>query len=246
VSNTSCQCNPNTTRTSYSERGSIDNSKGRCGFGFGVTANQCPRGPRPALPSRRSSVGRVGSRLVPTRRRCYGDVRGSAHNSPSLFNIGGQSLRRATSAWLIRATLAAASQLRDAGIGLFQHDLRKFAGTLFFAVLQSRGDLPTVPLEDHAANHARDNRILRLRHFQVLPQLRWLELMQRIGFTARCNALHTDLPQDTRRTAFGSECCAVVADDFVLHVAVDEDEGCAPSDLSCFGGELSPLVAWKP
>jgi hypothetical protein len=45
--------------------------------------------------------------------------------------------KRATSALLILGALAGGSQLLDAGIGLFQHDLRKFAGPLFFAVLQS-------------------------------------------------------------------------------------------------------------
>jgi hypothetical protein len=44
--------------------------------------------------------------------------------------------KRATSALLILGTLAGGSQLLDAGIGLFQHDLQKFAGPLFFAVLQ--------------------------------------------------------------------------------------------------------------
>ena len=44
--------------------------------------------------------------------------------------------RRATSALLILGTLAGAMQLLDAGIGLFQHDLGKFAGPLFIAVLQ--------------------------------------------------------------------------------------------------------------
>ena len=44
--------------------------------------------------------------------------------------------KRATSALLILGTLAGGSQLLDAGIGVFQHDLRKFAGPLFFAVLQ--------------------------------------------------------------------------------------------------------------
>jgi hypothetical protein len=36
----------------------------------------------------------------------------------------------------ILGTLAGAMQLLDAGIGLFQHDLGKFAGPLFIAVLQ--------------------------------------------------------------------------------------------------------------
>ena len=44
--------------------------------------------------------------------------------------------KRATSALLILGTLAGAMQLLDAGIGLFQHDLGKFAGPLFITVLQ--------------------------------------------------------------------------------------------------------------
>src|SRR5258708_25845723 len=44
--------------------------------------------------------------------------------------------KRATPALLILGTLAGAMQLLDAGIGLFQHDLGKFAGPLFIAVLQ--------------------------------------------------------------------------------------------------------------
>src|SRR5260370_8429702 len=44
--------------------------------------------------------------------------------------------KRATSVLLILGALAGAMQLLDAGIGLFQHDLGKFAGPLFIAVLQ--------------------------------------------------------------------------------------------------------------
>ena len=44
--------------------------------------------------------------------------------------------KRATSALLILGTLAGVMQLLDAGIGLFQRDLGKFAGPLFIAVLQ--------------------------------------------------------------------------------------------------------------
>jgi hypothetical protein len=44
--------------------------------------------------------------------------------------------KRAASALLILGTLAGGMQLLDAGIGLFQHDLGKFAGPLFIAVLQ--------------------------------------------------------------------------------------------------------------
>jgi hypothetical protein len=44
--------------------------------------------------------------------------------------------KRATSALLIVGTLAGGIQLLDAGIGLFQHDLRKFAAPLFLFILQ--------------------------------------------------------------------------------------------------------------
>jgi hypothetical protein len=44
--------------------------------------------------------------------------------------------KQATPALLILGALAGAMQLLDAGIGLFQHDLRKWAGPLFIAVLQ--------------------------------------------------------------------------------------------------------------
>ena len=44
--------------------------------------------------------------------------------------------KRAAPALSILGALAAAMQLLDVGIGLFQHDLRKWAGPLFFAVLQ--------------------------------------------------------------------------------------------------------------
>jgi hypothetical protein len=53
----------------------------------------------------------------------------------ALFALGA-IYKRATSALLILGTLAGAMQLLDAGIGLFQHDLGKFAGPLFIAVLQ--------------------------------------------------------------------------------------------------------------
>lgn len=44
--------------------------------------------------------------------------------------------KRATSVLLVLGALAGAMQLLDAGIGLFQRDLGKFAGPLFIAVLQ--------------------------------------------------------------------------------------------------------------
>jgi hypothetical protein len=53
----------------------------------------------------------------------------------ALFALGA-IYKGATSALLILGALAGAMQLLDAGIGLFQHDLGKFAGPLFIAVLQ--------------------------------------------------------------------------------------------------------------
>jgi hypothetical protein len=44
--------------------------------------------------------------------------------------------KQATPALLILGALAGAMQLLDAGIGLFRHDLGKWAGPLFLAVLQ--------------------------------------------------------------------------------------------------------------
>src|ERR1700758_3808447 len=44
--------------------------------------------------------------------------------------------KQATPALLILGALASAIQLLDAGIGLFEHDLRKCAGPLFIAILQ--------------------------------------------------------------------------------------------------------------
>jgi hypothetical protein len=44
--------------------------------------------------------------------------------------------KRAAPALLILGALAAAMQLLDAGIGLFERDLGKFAGPLFISVLQ--------------------------------------------------------------------------------------------------------------
>ncbi len=53
----------------------------------------------------------------------------------ALFALGA-IYKQATPALLILGALAGAMQLLDAGIGLFEHDLRKCAGPLFFAVLQ--------------------------------------------------------------------------------------------------------------
>ena len=53
----------------------------------------------------------------------------------ALFALGA-IYKQATPALLILGALAGAMQLLDAGIGLFQHDLGKFAGPLLIAVLQ--------------------------------------------------------------------------------------------------------------
>ena len=53
----------------------------------------------------------------------------------ALFALGA-IYKQATHALLILGALAGVMQLLDAGIGLFQHDLRKCAGPLFLAVLQ--------------------------------------------------------------------------------------------------------------
>jgi hypothetical protein len=50
--------------------------------------------------------------------------------------VMGAVYKQAMPALLILGALAGAMQLLDAGIGLFQHDLRKTAGPLFLAVLQ--------------------------------------------------------------------------------------------------------------
>jgi hypothetical protein len=66
--------------------------------------------------------------------------------------------KRATSALLILGALAGAMQLLDAGIGLLQHDLGKFAGPLFIAVLQFFAGVSASQIRaDHAVDQARMN-----------------------------------------------------------------------------------------
>jgi hypothetical protein len=73
---------------------------------------------------------------IPTEASLLLAMYGAARIIPlALFTLAA-IYKRATSALLILGTLAGGSQLLDAGIGLFQHDLRKCAGPLFFAVLQ--------------------------------------------------------------------------------------------------------------
>jgi len=53
----------------------------------------------------------------------------------ALFALGA-IYKQAAPALLILGALAGVIQLLDAGIGLFEHDLGKFAGPLFISVLQ--------------------------------------------------------------------------------------------------------------
>jgi hypothetical protein len=60
----------------------------------------------------------------------------AAPRIPLALFVLGAIYKQATPALLILGALAGAMQLLDAGIGLFQHDLGKWAGPLFLAVLQ--------------------------------------------------------------------------------------------------------------
>ena len=60
----------------------------------------------------------------------------AAPRIPLALFVLGAIYKQATPALLILGALAGTMQLLDVGIGLFQHDLRKWAGPLFFAVLQ--------------------------------------------------------------------------------------------------------------
>src|ERR1700730_13651271 len=73
---------------------------------------------------------------VPTQAALLLAMYGAARIIPlALFTLAA-IYKRAVSALLILGTLAGGVQLLDAGIGLYQHDPGKFAGPLFFAVLQ--------------------------------------------------------------------------------------------------------------
>jgi hypothetical protein len=60
----------------------------------------------------------------------------AAPRIPLALFVLGAIYKQATPALLILGGVAGVMQLLDAGIGLFQQDLRKWAGPLFFAVLQ--------------------------------------------------------------------------------------------------------------
>ena len=60
----------------------------------------------------------------------------AAPRIPLALFVLGAIYKQATPALLMLGALAGAMQLLDAGIGLFQHDLRKCAGPLVLAALQ--------------------------------------------------------------------------------------------------------------
>jgi hypothetical protein len=60
----------------------------------------------------------------------------AAPRIPLALFVLGAIYKQATPALLILGAVAGVMQLLDAGIGLFQRDLRKWAGPLLFAVLQ--------------------------------------------------------------------------------------------------------------
>ena len=60
----------------------------------------------------------------------------AASRIPLALFVLGAIYKRSTPALLILGALASATQLLDAGIGLFEHDLGKCVGPLFIAVLQ--------------------------------------------------------------------------------------------------------------
>ena len=78
----------------------------------------------------------VPAESVPTEASLLLAMYAAAPRIPLALLVLGAIYNQATPALLILGALAGAMQLLDAGIGLFQRDLRKWAGPLFFAVLQ--------------------------------------------------------------------------------------------------------------
>src|SRR5579864_7357515 len=73
---------------------------------------------------------------VPTEASLLLAMYAAAPRIPLALFVLGAIYKQATPALLILGALAGAMQLLDAGIGLFQHDLRKCAGPLFLAAFQ--------------------------------------------------------------------------------------------------------------
>ena len=78
----------------------------------------------------------VPAESVPTKASLLLAMYAAAARIPLALLALGAIYKKAAPALLVLGTLAGAMQLLDAGIGLFQHDLGKFAGPLFIAVLQ--------------------------------------------------------------------------------------------------------------
>jgi hypothetical protein len=78
----------------------------------------------------------VPAESVRTRASLLLAMYGAAPRIPLALFVLGAIYKQAMPALLILGALAGAMQLLDAGVGLFQHDLRKCAGPLFLAVLQ--------------------------------------------------------------------------------------------------------------
>ena len=78
----------------------------------------------------------VPAESVPTEASLLLAMYAAARTIPLALFALGAIYKQAAPSLLILGALAGAMQLLDAGIGLFQHDLGKFAGPLFIAVLQ--------------------------------------------------------------------------------------------------------------
>ena len=78
----------------------------------------------------------IPAEFVPTEASLLLAMYAAAPRIPLALLVLGAIYTQATPALLILGALAGAMQLLDAGIGLFQQDLRKSAGPLFIAVLQ--------------------------------------------------------------------------------------------------------------
>ena len=78
----------------------------------------------------------VPAASVPTEATLLLAMYAAARTIPLALFALGAIYKQATPALLLLGSLAGAMQLLDAGIGLYEHDLGKCAGPLFFAVLQ--------------------------------------------------------------------------------------------------------------
>jgi hypothetical protein len=92
---------------------------------------------RAPFPSRRSSVCQyLVPAAVPNEASLLLALYAAAPRIPLALLVLGAIYKQATPALLLLGSLAGAMQLLDAGIGLYENDLGKYAGPLFIAVLQ--------------------------------------------------------------------------------------------------------------